>query len=118
MPASRIETLIILGAGGDLTSRLLLPGLGSLLASSRGSAMRVIGVDRAPLTDARWSEKVARAFSVTPSKLGAKVAASSTYVQGDATRAEDLQKALDAATGRTAVYFALPPAVTVIACKE
>ena len=34
MPASHIETLVILGAGGDLTSRLLLPGLGSLLASN------------------------------------------------------------------------------------
>ena len=32
MASSGIETLIILGAGGDLTSRLLLPGLASLLA--------------------------------------------------------------------------------------
>ncbi len=118
MPASRIETLIILGAGGDLTSRLLLPGLGSLLASSRGSAMHVIGVDRAPLSDARWREKVTKAFAVTPSKLGASVAASSVYLQGDAGSAEDLRKALDAATGRTAIYFALPPAVAVIACKQ
>ncbi|MET1015914.1 MAG: glucose-6-phosphate dehydrogenase, partial [Leifsonia flava] len=46
------ETLIILGAGGDLTSRLLLPGLASLLASSRGAPMALIGVDREPMTDA------------------------------------------------------------------
>ena len=63
MAASRIDTLIILGAGGDLTSRLLLPGLASLLSSSRGQQLQLIGVDRAPMTDARWQSLVEKAFA-------------------------------------------------------
>ena len=37
MADSAIDSLVILGAGGDLTSRLLLPGLASLLASKLSS---------------------------------------------------------------------------------
>lgn len=116
MPHSRIETLIILGAGGDLTSRLLLPGLGSLLASTRGQKLRVIGVDRDPMTDARWRRVVKKAFAGTPSALGTEVAAETTYLRADATSAADLGAVLTAASGRTAVYFALPPAIAHLAC--
>jgi glucose-6-phosphate 1-dehydrogenase len=117
MAVAPIETLLILGAAGDLTSRLLLPGLGSLLASSRGRMLQVIGVDRDRVTDAAWRRKVGGAFAGTPSALGTKVAATSTYLQGDATSAQDLARALDAASGRTAVYFALPPSIALLACK-
>ena len=51
MPDARIETLVILGAGGDLASRLLLPGLASLLASTRGEHLQLIGVDRGEISD-------------------------------------------------------------------
>jgi glucose-6-phosphate 1-dehydrogenase len=115
MVASRIETLIILGAGGDLTSRLLLPGLGSLLASSRGEDLQLIGVDRAPMTDAAWQSRVATAFADTPSSRGEKVTKKSFYLQGDASSAADLMRAIDAATGRVALYFALPPAIAALA---
>lgn len=117
MASAPIDTLVILGASGDLTSRLLLPGLGSLLSSSRGRIMQVIGVDREPMTDAAWRSKVARAFAGTPSALGKKVAAQSIYLRGDATSADDLARALDAATGRVALYFAIPPAIALLACK-
>ena len=115
MASSGIETLIILGAGGDLTSRLLLPGLASLLASSRGQSVQLIGVDRAPLSDAKWQAQVAKAFKATPSALADRVAKKSFYLQGDATSATDLMRAIDAATGRVALYFALPPAVAALA---
>lgn len=42
----RIETLIILGAGGDLTSRLLLPGLASFLTSDEAQSLALIGSAR------------------------------------------------------------------------
>ena len=113
----RIDTLIILGAGGDLTSRLLLPGLASLLASDRGQAVQLIGMDRAELTDAAWHTKVSGAFSATTSPLVSSVAEKSYYLTGDATAAADLQRAFDAATGRIALYFALPPAVTILVVK-
>jgi glucose-6-phosphate 1-dehydrogenase len=117
MARAPIETLVILGAGGDLTSRLLLPGLASLLASSRGRELTLIGVDRGELSDAAWHAKVTKAFAATPSPLGRKVAAASRYLVGDATSPDDLARVLGEATGRTALYFALPPAVAVLATK-
>ena len=113
----RIDTLIILGAGGDLASRLLLPGLASLLASSRGDDVQLIGVDRGEMTDAAWQSKVSTAFATEKSALGTKVGKKSFYLQGDATKADDLQRAFEAATGRVALYFALPPAVTILVVK-
>lgn len=117
MAPSRIETLVILGAGGDLTSRLLLPGLASLLASTRGSDIRLIGVDRDPVTDAAWKRRVGKAFSGVDGRRIEKVLESSVYLQADVTDPEALGRVLAAATGRTALYFALPPAVTVLACR-
>jgi glucose-6-phosphate 1-dehydrogenase len=116
MAEPRIETLVILGARGDLTSRLLLPGLASLLASSRGEKIRLIGVDHGPMTDARWHSVVNSAFSAFGSPLGERVARDSFYMRADATSADDLGAVLAASTGRTAVYFALPPAITEKAC--
>lgn len=115
--AAPIETLVILGAGGDLTSRLLLPGLASLLGSSRGSDIRLIGVDRDAVTPAAWTRRVAKAFGKAGGPRAAQVLAGSTYVQADVTDPESLQRVLAAATGRVALYFALPPAVTVRACE-
>lgn len=117
MTDPRIDTLVVLGAGGDLTSRLLLPGLASLLASSRGRELRLIGVDREPMTDAAWAARVTESFSGSPSALGSRVADESRYLQGDATSADDLRRVLEAAEGRTALYFALPPAVAGLACR-
>jgi glucose-6-phosphate 1-dehydrogenase len=113
----RIDTLIILGAGGDLTSRLLLPGLASLLASPRGEAVQLIGVDREEVTDAAWRSTVSAAFATEESELGTAVAAKSVYLRGDATAADDLRRVFAAATGRIALYFALPPAVTILVVK-
>jgi glucose-6-phosphate 1-dehydrogenase len=41
----------------------------------------------------------------------------SVYLRGDATDADDLARVLATATGRTALYFALPPAVTILVVK-
>jgi len=118
MAGAPIDTLVIFGAGGDLTSRLLLPGLGSFLASSRGQKLHLVGVDRVPLTDARWRAQVKKAFTGSPSALGTAVAEGSRYLQADATNADDLSKVLEATTGRVALYFALPPAITELLVKQ
>lgn len=115
--ATPIETLVILGAGGDLTSRLLLPGLASLLGSRRGTPVQVIGVDREPMSDTAWRSLVRRAFAATPSPLGDRVAGEARYLQADATDPEGLAAVLAEANGRTALYFAVPPAVAVAACR-
>ncbi|MGB3910182.1 MAG: glucose-6-phosphate dehydrogenase [Pseudolysinimonas sp.] len=117
MTTSRIDTLVILGAGGDLASRLLLPGLASLLASSRGSNIQLIGVDRDPLTAAAWGRRIGTAFAGVESQLSDRVRDSSLYLQADVTDAEALARVFAAAKGRIALYFALPPAVTVLACR-
>ncbi|MBC7590235.1 MAG: glucose-6-phosphate dehydrogenase [Salinibacterium sp.] len=114
----RKDTLVILGANGDLTSRLLLPGLASLLASSRGSSINLIGVDRGEVTDSQWRQKVGTAFAATPSPIGTSIASESRYIRADVTSEPDLAAVLAAAPGRVALYFALPPAVTIMACTS
>lgn len=115
--AQNIGTLVILGAGGDLTSRLLLPGLASLLSSSRGEPVHLIGVDRGDMTDAQWRSRVKGAFKAEPSALATSVASASRYIKADVTNPDDLARVLGEATGRVALYFALPPAVTILACQ-
>lgn len=115
--AERIDTLVILGASGDLTSRLLLPGIASFLGSGRSAPLHVIGVDREPMTAVEWRRRVKTAFTGVKGAAVASVAKTTTYLQGDATSADDLARVLAAAPGRIALYFALPPAVTELACK-
>ena len=111
-----IGTLIIFGASGDLTSRLLLPGLASLLGSSRGEEVYLIGVDRGDVSYADWRATVAAAFASEQSALATKVAKNSRYLKADVTSRDDLARVLSEAPGRVALYFALPPAVTILAC--
>ncbi len=115
--AQRIDTLVILGAGGDLTARLLLPGVASFLGSARTQPLNIIGVDREPMTAAAWRSRVTTAFAGEKSTAATSVAKASTYIQGDATNADDLRKVLAAAPGRIALYFALPPAIAELACE-
>lgn len=112
----RIDTLVILGAGGDLTSRLLLPGVASFLGSARSAALEIIGVDRDPMTAAAWRERVTTAFAADKSKNATSVAKKARYLQADATNADDLGRVLAEAPGRVALYFALPPAIAELAC--
>jgi glucose-6-phosphate 1-dehydrogenase len=115
--SARIETLVILGAGGDLTSRLLLPGLASYLASPRAHGVQLIGVDRMAQTDAQWRAAVTAAFEGASAPLARGLIDSTRYVQADVSEAAQLKTLLEQCTGRTALYFALPPAVTELACR-
>lgn len=116
--ADPIGTLVIFGAGGDLTSRLLLPGLGQLLESERPMDFALIGVGFDPMTDAAWRRRVAKSFAAGGA-TGARakaVAEASTYMQADVTNPIDLHRILGAVKGTPALYFALPPAVTIASC--
>lgn len=116
---SRIETLVILGAGGDLTRRLLLPGLATLLASERGRPLQVIGVGQHEMSREAWRTLVKDAFADSGRKgrLLTETARRTRWVTADVTDLEQLQEVLDAAEGAPALYFALPPAVTVKVCE-
>lgn len=112
-----IRTLIILGATGDLTSRLLLPGLGTLLSTAPELRIDVVGSSREPAE--RWEQVVAEAFDSVGATgpAAAHTRDSARYVPGDVTDAGDLEHLLDGVEGPVCLYFALPPAVTAQACE-
>jgi glucose-6-phosphate 1-dehydrogenase len=103
-------TLVILGAGGDLTSRLLLPALGQLLLREPERAVHIIGADREDWTDAELQTVVRTAFATMDAEeAAARVDVS--YVRTDITEPDDLRALLQGRTGQVAIYFAVPPAV-------
>jgi glucose-6-phosphate 1-dehydrogenase len=113
------QTLLILGATGDLTSRLLLPGLGTLLADRGAGDLLLIGSGRDDWDDEHWRERVKRSFSAAGAEghAAAEVVERTRYRRASATSATDLQALLEHAEGPVAIYFALPPAVTRQACE-
>ncbi|MFP5334357.1 MAG: glucose-6-phosphate dehydrogenase, partial [Actinomycetes bacterium] len=128
-----VRTLVVLGASGDLAGRLLLPGLGRLLATGRAPHLRLVGAGVDDWDDARWRERVREAFAVPPSIEVSdsepvrppghagdvtlrRIEAETRYLTADVTRPEDLRRVLDACDPPLALYFALPPAVTEQAC--
>jgi glucose-6-phosphate 1-dehydrogenase len=109
-------TLIILGASGDLTSRLLLPALGQLLVRQPDRSVRLQGAGMDDWTDEHWRDVVRDAFATTDASAAFDAVAETTYTKADITQPADLQSLLDAAEGRPALYFAVPPAVAAQAC--
>jgi glucose-6-phosphate 1-dehydrogenase len=116
--ADVIGTLVIFGAGGDLTKRLLLPGLGQLLDADRGHDFRLIGVGFDGMTDDEWRSRVADSFAAggATGARAAAVAGETRYLRADVTNPDDLRRILASVTGVPALYFALPPKVTIAAC--
>ncbi|MGB0119845.1 MAG: glucose-6-phosphate dehydrogenase [Solirubrobacterales bacterium] len=112
------QTLLILGASGDLTARLLLPGLAALLAQSEGSGLLLAGSGIQDWDDDKWRQVVRKSFAEVDSGGGQadRVAAEAIYLQADVTSPEDIKKLLDACRGQVTIYFALPPPVAVKAC--
>jgi glucose-6-phosphate 1-dehydrogenase len=130
-----VSTLLILGASGDLAGRLLLPGLGRLLATGRSPDLRLVGSGTEGWDDATWRERLTSAFSAHPAKVaedeefgpitaserGAgtleRLQRESVYLQADVTRPDDLRRLLAECTAPVAIYFALPPAIAAKACE-
>ncbi len=112
-------TFLLLGATGDLTERWLLPGLGGLIASGGVEDLFLLGSGTQDWSDERWQKRVADSFAAagaTGSRLTAVVEAA-RYVQADVTAPADLRRLLDGCRGELVVFFALPPAVTMRACR-
>ena len=117
--ASRPEqTLLIVGASGDLAARLLLPGLGALHASGGAEGVSLVGSAVDDWDDERWRARVAESFAsagATGDAVNA-VARSTRYLRADVTAQQDWRRLLDACEGRVVVYFALAPAIAERAC--
>src|SRR5690349_2097012 len=114
------STLLILGASGDLAGRLLMPAIGTLMSSKEGPAkLTLIGAGSEDWSQDTWLEHVRASFEAGKAK-GERVdamLASTKYLKADVTSAADLRKLIEACDGAPAMYFALPPAVTALACQ-
>ncbi|MGQ7296053.1 glucose-6-phosphate dehydrogenase [Quadrisphaera sp. KR29] len=131
-----VATLLVLGASGDLASRLLLPGLARLLVSDRsedpghghGASLQLVGAGSEDWDDARWRQVVTRAFADAEGhedadrpggwEAACAVRDASRYQQVDVTDPDALTALLHSCAAPVAVYFALPPAITAQACEN
>ncbi|WP_154795288.1 glucose-6-phosphate dehydrogenase [Occultella kanbiaonis] len=114
-----VNTLLILGASGDLTNRLLLPGLGSLLAAEPERQVRVVGADIADLSEQDWAERVRSCLgdAGVPAAAAGAIADRARYIRTDVLDADALAGLLDSVDGPTVLYFALPPRISVQVCE-
>ncbi len=109
-----IGTLIIFGASGDLTKRLMLPGLGQLIESGRAQGLTVIGVGQDAMSTSAWRARMLKSFAAggAEGKAVKAVVERSDYRQADVTSVDDLASIIGSCEGAPALYFALPPRVT------
>ncbi|TCL82552.1 MULTISPECIES: glucose-6-phosphate dehydrogenase [unclassified Rathayibacter] len=107
------RTIAILGAGGDLTERLLLPGLGRVAELARDSELTLIGAARTPQTDDEWQGLVRRSLEAAgiASHTVDDLASRARFVATDASDPEQLKALLDACPTTPVLYVALPPAM-------
>lgn len=119
-----VKTLLILGASGDLTGRLLLPGLARLIAAGRAEGLSLVGAGSDPWTPEQWRERVQSSFAAAagaadqPGKEALELLQKDTvYHQVDVTAKGALAALLKTLEGPVAVYFALPPRISQLACE-
>lgn len=108
-------TLVIFGATGDLTARLLLPALGQLLAAEPDRRVRIVGAGTEDWADDELKEVVRTSFTASQAEDAAD-RVDVEYHRADITEAADLKTLLKGLDGQVAVYFAVPPAVAAAAC--
>lgn len=60
-----IKTLMILGASGDLTARLLLPGLASLISHGGADGLKLVGAGNDDWSQEKWRNHVRKSFSAS-----------------------------------------------------
>lgn len=107
------RTIAILGAGGDLTERLLLPGLGHVVENARGLDLTLIGAARTPQSDDEWQALVRRSLEAAgiSSHTVDALTAGARFVATDASDPEQLKALLDACPSSPVLYVALPPSM-------
>lgn len=116
---SNPASLVILGASGDLTHRLLLPGLGTLLKQKSRPGLTLVGAAVEEMSDEQWKQVVSTALAEGGCPQGRidQVLAETRYQKVDVTSAEELKSLLDSLPSDPVLYFALPPAITIKACQ-
>ncbi|MGD7731510.1 glucose-6-phosphate dehydrogenase [Propionibacteriaceae bacterium G57] len=120
--AKQRSTLVIFGASGDLTHRLLLPGLGTLLRQRPHHDIHLVGAAADDLSEQDWKQRVADALCEggCSADRSTAIVAGTEYKRMDATDATALHQLLTelADPERPIVlYFALPPTISQRACE-
>jgi len=121
MSDNRPVTLVILGASGDLTHRLLLPGLGTLLRARPDLDVRLVGAAYDTLDQGEWRKRVSEALADGGCRVerAERMASETRYTQLDVTDPAAMSAFLaeiDEAGRPIVLYFALPPAISQKAC--
>lgn len=121
---TQIRSLVILGATGDLSARLLLPGLASLVAHGESPGLRLVGAGSSDWSDGQWRDQVAKSFADTAAQSDAtgraaleQMQQSTTYRTIDVTASGALAQLVRSVEAPVALYFALPPEVSQEACE-
>jgi glucose-6-phosphate 1-dehydrogenase len=111
-------TLLILGADGDLTRRLLLPGLATLLRVESDRDVIVVGSDRRALDQDEWRQLVTEAFDSVglAEETMRRTVGDSSYIRADVLDKSQLGDLVAGLGGPLVIYFALPPQVTAKLC--
>lgn len=109
-------TLLILGASGDLTSRLLLPALGQLLHREPGRRIELLGASSDDWDDAHWRRTVQAAFASSGCETEYARVSGTRYTRLDVTDEAALAEYLAGIGSDLVIYFALPPAITSRCC--
>lgn len=116
-----IETLLLVGATGDLAGRYLFPALGSLIAAEKlPSRFRVVGTAQADMDDEMFrrhvEERLDRHAADVPGKDRATLVRSLSYRPVDLGDPGSVAAVLDRAREASedapvGIYLALPPSV-------
>ncbi|WP_336659927.1 glucose-6-phosphate dehydrogenase [Leucobacter sp. USHLN153] len=110
-------TLLILGASGDLTSRLLLPALGALLEREPDRNIALLGAGSDEWSAEKWRETVASRFAEAGATSAASRVGETSYTRADVTDAKSMRSLIAGIGGPLVIYFALPPAITKRCCE-
>ncbi|WP_298861474.1 glucose-6-phosphate dehydrogenase [uncultured Microbacterium sp.] len=110
-------TLLILGASGDLTSRLLLPAIGQLLRREPDRKLALHGAGSDDWSQEKWQQTVQTSFGSSDAADQVSRVDGTTYTKADVTDKAALSALVKGVQGRLVIYFALPPAVAVAACE-
>jgi len=92
-------TLIILGASGDLTSRLLVPALAEI-DEVREGRVELVGAGRSAEPPASWMTALD------------EQGLTGSWAQADAAERDEVVRLLSGRDQRTVLYLALPPSIT------
>ncbi|MCP9443234.1 MAG: glucose-6-phosphate dehydrogenase, partial [Nitrospira sp.] len=110
-----IQTLVIFGASGDLTSRFLMPAIVRLQeVGVLPEGFRILGIAQDDWTTEQFRshlEQKSAFMDAGPAHVREEMLSRSDYRRADVTNHDQLARALGGVTGPLVAYLALPPSL-------